>query len=76
MGTSGEAFYSIGLGGCLGCKRAIEHAGRVIEGIKEIEVNIATHSIHVFYENDKKSALAELEDMVRRIGYEPVRMKN
>jgi copper chaperone CopZ len=65
-----QAVFSIGYAGCLGCKRAIEHAGRSIEGIKEIGVNIENHKINMVYDASRPEAVNELKTIVRKIGYE------
>lgn len=65
-----KAVFNIGRAGCLSCKMAIEHAGRHIDGIKQIEVDIATHRIRVEYDEAKPHSLNDLIKIVGRIGYE------
>jgi cation transport ATPase len=71
-----QAVFNIGYAGCLNCKRAIEHAGKHIKGIKDIGVNIENHEIIMVYDESKAEALDELKDIVRKIGYEAELVKN
>ena len=70
------AIFDIGHAGCLNCKMAIEHAGRHIAGIKEIEVDIVTHRINLIYDESEIDALAQLKEIVRKIGYEAELVEN
>ncbi len=65
-----KAVFDLGHAGCVSCKRAIEHAGRHIKGVKEIEVDIASHSINLTYEDDCSYIESELKGLVNKIGYE------
>jgi len=65
-----SAVFDIGHAGCFSCKIAIENAGKNIDGIKEIQVDITTHRINLMYDNSKINALNELKKLVRKIGYE------
>lgn len=67
-----QALFDLGHAGCVSCKRAIEHGGRHIEGIENIEVDLASHSIIVGYLESKKDALEQLKNVVGKIGYEAV----
>jgi cation transport ATPase len=70
------AVFDIGLAGCLNCKMAIEHAGRHIDGVKRIEVDIATHSINLTYDESETDVLEELKELVSKIGYEAKLVEN
>jgi len=70
------AVFDIGHAGCLSCKMAIEHAGRHIGGIKEIEVDIATHRINLVYDESETGVLTRLKEIVRKIGYEAELVEN
>jgi cation transport ATPase len=64
MANHKRAVFDFGNAGCYSCKRAIEHAGRHIEGISSIEVDIASHRIIVDYDENAENALHELKDIV------------
>lgn len=67
-----KAVLNMGHAGCVSCKRAIEHAGRHISGIKDIDVDLATHHINVSYDETKKDITKSLIEVVGKIGYEAV----
>ncbi len=67
-----KAVFDLGSAGCVSCKRAIEHAGRHIKGINDIDVDIASHKIRLTYEDGEGEALDKLTAAVRMIGYEAV----
>ena len=64
------AVFDLGHAGCVSCKRAIEHAGRRIKGIDEIEVDIATHSINLTYDENHDNIKEDIKEIVSKIGYE------
>jgi Cu+-exporting ATPase len=70
MANHKKAIFDFGNAGCPSCKRAIEHAGKHIEGISSIDVDIASHRIIVDYDENAENALQELKDIVRKIGYD------
>ena len=65
-----KAVFDLGHAGCVSCKRAIEHAGRHIKGIEEIDVDIASHSINITYDENRDTVKDELKNVVGKIGYE------
>lgn len=76
MKTEGKAVFNVGSAGCFSCKLAIEHAGRRIAGIEQIDFDITTHRISVVYDTDKQEALDQLKEIVRKIGYEATLLGN
>ena len=54
---------------CINCIFAIEHAGRRMPGVKDVEVNGSLKEIYVEYEGDTKP-LYDIVDVVHRLGYE------
>lgn len=67
-----RAVLDMGHAGCVSCKRAIEHAGRHIAGIKDIEVDLASHKINVSYDETNNGVTDSLINVVGKIGYEAV----
>lgn len=65
-----NAVFDIGHAGCVSCKRAIEHAGRRLEGVDKIEVDISSHCINLAYDEEHDNVKEELKELVSRIGYE------
>lgn len=65
----------MGDAGCFSCKRAIEHAGNHINGITDINVDIAAHMIRVSYGPNREKALEELKKLVGKIGYDIARIE-
>lgn len=53
---------------CPSCVYTIEHTGRRVEGVKDVEVSVADHKIHVTYEGNPGS-LERIAEIVRYIGY-------
>jgi copper chaperone CopZ len=54
---------------CASCVYAIEHLGRKVDGVNDIEVDAATKEIRVEYEGNPGS-LERITEIVRRLGYE------
>lgn len=54
---------------CGACTYAIEHAGRKLEGVSDVFVDIARKKITVVYEGDKK-VLNTMIEMVGKLGHE------
>ena len=66
-----KAILDIGHAGCWSCKIAIEHAGKRIDKIKEIELDIGTHRINMVYEDEENGETVQrLQSIVERLGYE------
>jgi hypothetical protein len=55
--------------GSLKVKRIIEFAGRHIDGINDVFMDISSHRIYVTCELDKKEALYQLKKFIHKIGY-------
>lgn len=54
---------------CASCVYAIEHLGRKVDGITDIEVNAALKEIRVAYRGNPGS-LERIAQIVHRLGYE------
>jgi len=54
---------------CFSCIYTIEHTGRRVEGVKDIQVSASDHKIYVTYEGNPGS-LERIADIVRYIGYD------
>lgn len=54
---------------CTSCAITIEHAGKRIDGIRDIVVDRGTSTIQIEYDGNDK-ALSKIQDVVKRIGYE------
>ena len=54
---------------CLNCIYAIEHAGKRMERVKDIEVNSRLKEVYVEYEGDIKP-LENIIEIVHKLGYE------
>jgi len=65
-----KATFDIAPAGCMSCKRAIEHAGRHIEEVEDINVDIGTHKIEVLYQSSGSQVPEQIEEIVQRIGYQ------
>ncbi len=65
-----KAVFDIGDAGCLNCKVAVEHAARHIDGIQSIELDIGTHTIHVDYDSNSTSVIADVQEIVNKLGYD------
>jgi len=66
------ACFDVSSEGCLGCKLAIEHAGRRLQGVRDIEFDIATHRINVQYDAASGDVPEKIGEIVDKIGYEAV----
>jgi cation transport ATPase len=64
------ACFDVNSAGCLGCKLAIEHAGKRLRGVRDIEFDIATHRINVQYEAENGDVPEKIGEIVEKIGYE------
>ena len=53
---------------CLSCRYAIEHTGRKIEGIENIEYNHAEGSLHVDYSGNDES-IEKIRTLINKLGY-------
>jgi copper chaperone CopZ len=54
---------------CASCVYAIEHLGRKIQGVTDIEVDAAHQEIHVRYAGNPGS-LERISEVVRLLGYD------
>ena len=54
---------------CINCIFAIEHAGRRMDRVKDVEVNGRLNEVYVEYEGDTKP-LYEIINVVNKLGYE------
>jgi len=66
------ACFDVNSAGCLGCKLAIEHAGKRLKGVRDIEFDIATRRINVQFDADSKDVPEKIREIVDKIGYEAV----
>jgi copper chaperone CopZ len=53
---------------CASCAFTIEHLGRKIQGVQDVQVDAGNHQINVEYEGNPGS-LERIVDIVKRIGY-------
>jgi copper chaperone CopZ len=53
---------------CASCAFTIEHLGRKIGGVRDVQVNAGNQQIHVEYEGNPGS-LERIVEIVKRIGY-------
>lgn len=54
---------------CPSCVYTIEHLGRKVEGVHDVQVNAGKREIHVKYEGNPGS-LEKITQIVRNIGYD------
>jgi cation transport ATPase len=56
--------------GCVSCARAIEHAGRRVEGVHDVRVDLAAREIRLVHDESAGDTPAQLVAMINRIGHE------
>ena len=54
---------------CASCVYAIEHLGRKVQGVSDVQVDAAQQEIHVQYSGNPGS-LERIAEVVRRLGYD------
>jgi copper chaperone CopZ len=64
-----EAILDVSGANCASCVYAIEHLGRKVQGVTDVEVDAAHGEIRVFYGGNPGS-LERIADIVRRLGYD------
>jgi copper chaperone CopZ len=67
-----EVSFDVNTVGCMSCKIAIEHAGKHIDGVKDVEFDLGTHTIKLSYDEEKETVPEQLRVLVDKIGYEAV----
>ncbi len=56
--------------GCTSCAYAIEKAGRRIDGVENMIVDLATHEIRITYNGNRDDIAAALVALVNRLGHD------
>jgi copper chaperone CopZ len=57
---------------CPSCSHAIRHAGRRLEGVRNIEIDPVSKELSLEYEGDD-TPVEKIQEIIRRLGYDSVR---
>lgn len=60
---------------CPSCAHAIRHAGRRLEGVRDIEIDPVSKELSLEYEGDDTPVI-KIQELIRRLGYDSVRKEN